>query len=213
MDLLYLIFIVFIVALTILQDEDVRRALYLKWKYSWSLFPGSVRMGIGNIYKWFPVIWRDRDWDYRYMIELLIIKLQRMAEYHESRKYYEGWENNVKWMNTTRELLKHMVNETYEMEPYDYMETKFEFVAAEDNPEYSTLNTDIISEHLDDYLEKYPREVEKAKQTLNRTNSNVDFSIPEGKRRLAAMTGMYVQQKSDKLAFKLLSRYVKGWWD
>jgi hypothetical protein len=34
--------------------------------------------GLQNIWAWLPVIWKDRDWDYLYLLKLLRFKLGRM---------------------------------------------------------------------------------------------------------------------------------------
>ena len=33
---------------------------------------------IKNLIKWFPIIWRDRDWDYAYIEDILLFKLNNM---------------------------------------------------------------------------------------------------------------------------------------
>lgn len=36
--------------------------------------------GIGNLIKWFPIIWRDRNWDESYLLEIMSFKMKQMAE-------------------------------------------------------------------------------------------------------------------------------------
>ena len=38
--------------------------------------------GVIRVFKWLPVIWKDRDFDEHYMVEILQFKLQQMAELH-----------------------------------------------------------------------------------------------------------------------------------
>ena len=45
----------------------------------------SIWQGIKNIIAWFPIIWRDRDWDSWYIYEILNFKLKRMEQ--NIRKY------------------------------------------------------------------------------------------------------------------------------
>ena len=62
--------------------------------------------GIKNLIKWFPIIWKDRDWDYYYIMEIYKKKLlftakhMRKNGYHEnSPKYAEQIENCAAWMH------------------------------------------------------------------------------------------------------------------
>lgn len=36
--------------------------------------------GVRNLWRWFPVIWCDRDWDWAYMVKLMEKKADFMAE-------------------------------------------------------------------------------------------------------------------------------------
>ena len=40
----------------------------------------QIWYGIKNIIAWFPIIWRDRDWDSWYIYEMLNFKLKRMEK-------------------------------------------------------------------------------------------------------------------------------------
>ena len=42
--------------------------------YRWS----NLKNGIRNLIKWWPVIWRDRDWDHSYLSRLIEFKLVSM---------------------------------------------------------------------------------------------------------------------------------------
>lgn len=35
-----------------------------------------------RLFKWTPVIWKDEDWDYEYLLKLTQFKLESMAELH-----------------------------------------------------------------------------------------------------------------------------------
>lgn len=42
--------------------------------------------GFTNVIRWFPVIWKDRDWDNSYMWEILNFKLRNMEHFLSSDK-------------------------------------------------------------------------------------------------------------------------------
>ena len=56
----------------------------------------TVKNGVKNLIKWFPVIWEDRDYDYYFLLILMSRKMKNMSELHskhgmsiDSDKYAE----------------------------------------------------------------------------------------------------------------------------
>lgn len=41
----------------------------------------GILNGLKNLRYWFPVIWKDRQWDYDFLLKLLLHKLERMEDY------------------------------------------------------------------------------------------------------------------------------------
>ena len=39
----------------------------------------DIPNGIGNLVRWFPIVWRDRDWDWDYLAEIMEFKFRRMS--------------------------------------------------------------------------------------------------------------------------------------
>jgi len=37
--------------------------------------------GLQNLWAWLPVIWKDRDWDYHFLLRLIEFKLEKMARH------------------------------------------------------------------------------------------------------------------------------------
>jgi hypothetical protein len=62
--------------------------------------------GIKNLIRWFPVIWKDQDWDGYYTLKILQRKIKNVRVYNEKRKFYVGVENEIKWMKTCERLLE-----------------------------------------------------------------------------------------------------------
>lgn len=44
-------------------------------------------LNIANLFRWAPTIWKDRDWDYSFMLELERKKLKRIARWYEKNNY------------------------------------------------------------------------------------------------------------------------------
>jgi hypothetical protein len=49
---------------------------------------------IKNLIKWFPIIWRDRDWDSTYIEEMLLFKLNNMYKrFSDPNATYVDWDS------------------------------------------------------------------------------------------------------------------------
>ena len=69
--------------------------------------------GVKNLYKWFWVIWKDRDWDHHYIFEILKFKLEKQAKHLSEKNEYENSERNVELMMTCVKLINRIQNEYY----------------------------------------------------------------------------------------------------
>jgi hypothetical protein len=39
---------------------------------------------VHSVIKWFPIIWKDRQWDYGYLFEIMLKKLELMEDFYEN---------------------------------------------------------------------------------------------------------------------------------
>jgi len=52
------------------------------------IIDGSV-----NIFKWFQIVWKDRDFDYNYLDKIILFKLKKMEKYFRNEPHIiEKWE-------------------------------------------------------------------------------------------------------------------------
>jgi len=68
---------------------------------------------ISNLFKWLPIIWKDRQWDGYYYEVILLKKIQLQRAYFEKRQLFVGYENEVKWMKKCEYLLIMLVEYKY----------------------------------------------------------------------------------------------------
>lgn len=72
--------------------------------------------GIHNIFVWFPVIWRDRPWDYYFLRKVIVHKLTLMRKRWEEPNIeapYVGRDIDLKWLRIAETLGKRMIEEGY----------------------------------------------------------------------------------------------------
>jgi len=78
----------------------------------------NLTQGIRNIIYWLPVIWRDRNWDYSYFLEILRHKLYaiRLDIPNWTRAEKEKDEENIEYVIS---LIDAVVNDEYEKQAFD----------------------------------------------------------------------------------------------
>lgn len=70
---------------------------------------GSIK----NLVVWFPVIWRDRHYDYMYFLKIMKKKLELMERYAYSDDSYYA-DKNKKQIKIARILVERLVKDEYE---------------------------------------------------------------------------------------------------
>ena len=104
------------------------------WKvYQWfrweaKYFPLRFKTGIKNLWKWFPVIWKDRDWDHHYIFEILKFKLENQAKHLHEFGYHESAQRDAELMMTCVRLIEKIQNEDYYEEMYNYEKLTSEII-------------------------------------------------------------------------------------
>lgn len=74
----------------------------------------DVKWGIKNLITYFPVIWRDRDWDHGYFEDLIRVKFEKwIPVYTTCKMQYEGMEKDIQAMRICLEILKRRKDNWY----------------------------------------------------------------------------------------------------
>ena len=58
-----------------------------------------------RFFAWFPIIWKDEDWDSAYLFEIMRFKISRIREEIEKNKRHIGYEKDVRDMKVAENLL------------------------------------------------------------------------------------------------------------
>jgi len=84
------------------------------------LRPYAIIDGISNLIKWFPLIWKDRDFDHGYLYDILYFKLGEMQKFFESDNTWSADANEyAKQIKGCKELLYRIINESIQDENWD----------------------------------------------------------------------------------------------
>ena len=76
--------------------------------------PRNIKYGIQNLIKWFPVIWKDRDWDHYYLYQILEFKLDQMIHLHRNYGHLEDNELYASQMETCSKILNRLKADDYD---------------------------------------------------------------------------------------------------
>lgn len=72
----------------------------------------DIRMGLRNLWRW-RFLWRDEDFDWAYLAEIMERKLRWMAEYHESDGVTVSRHRKARQMRIAAQCLRRMHEEQY----------------------------------------------------------------------------------------------------
>ena len=162
--------------------------------------------GIKNLWRWFPLIWKDRDWDDYYIWVLLEKKLKNQANYIGGRGIHLNATRDAQRMRTCVRLMERVREEYYHMEYMDYHKSEYHWDDIVDKPDYKQLRIEEISENFDDYFKKYPRVFKKIKSEYYSTNRSEKNSI-------AMRMSLENHRRAKRILFKLLNEHIESWWD
>ena len=175
---------------------------------------------VGNLIKWFPVIWKDRDWDDHYIFEVFKFKLEKQAKYIKEKGFHTNSDLDAKRMMLCVKLMEKVQEDFYTMEYMDYEEKDFFFVPTgegiEDGEGGYYMETRLKKENLNDFFKKYPLVYKKIitnKKYHIFKMDNDDLTSYEVKSRIALNIGRYNHERARKLLFKILSENVERWWN
>ena len=136
----------------------------LYWEIRWHVKQHSrvyrayknSKYGIRNLIKWFPVIWRDRDWDEFYLLKLLSFKFKNMSDLHLKYGVSENSKEIAKHLKELSELANRIAEQDYTVEAFGnkkYLvdKHKMEFTKL-DNGNYAVEFTGLTDEERKEML-------------------------------------------------------------
>jgi hypothetical protein len=166
--------------------------------------------GIKNLWKWFPLVWKDRDWDDHFIFEALKFKIKNTAKYIKKNDRYVGCERDVQIMMTCIRLIEKIQDQFYDLEHTDYMEQKFSFEKKEDS-DLTELKIETLSENLSDYFSKHPNIYRRALKSSITKEKWYYSEVSD--QTLAMWMSHYNHNRARRILFSLMERNIEKWWD
>jgi hypothetical protein len=189
---------------------NIFRRIYLWWEHDGKYYHKYFKTGVKNIIYWFPIIWKDRNWDSHYIFEIMKHKLSAQANYIGTNDRHTRAQQDARRMRLCVKLMSKVQEEDYTMEYMDYHKDRIWFTDCEDRPGSSLMNSEQVWEKFDDYFKKYPlvyKRVMNGEGVFKREGREDD-------KQIIAMNIAHINQdRAHKLLFKIMEENILGWWD
>jgi len=180
------------------------------WYHEGRFFHRNFIVGVKNLIYWFPIIWKDRNWDDSYIFTILSHKLKTQSKYIGGRGIHVSAERDAEVMMTCVRLIEKVQDEWYSIEYMDYHKTKHWFEPCEDKEGYSTWESKQLEENFDDYFAKYPLIY---KRVMNGEGIFKLEGTDDDKQRIAMNIAHINHDRARKLLFKIMEQKIEKWWD
>ena len=108
---------------------------------------------VSNLVKWFPIIWKDRDWDHHFIFEILKHKLIFMSKSIREKDNHTVAEYDANRMMLAVRLIEKVQNEDYMNELINDDEITIEKIKAGQKKHDKAKR--ILFKLLDNYIERW----------------------------------------------------------
>jgi hypothetical protein len=85
----------------------------------------NIKHGIRNLWRWFPIIWKDRDWDQYYIFELLKFKFKNMEHNFRNYAHIADADKVADDLKVCQLLLKRLIEDDYYDNVYKWHDKKW----------------------------------------------------------------------------------------
>lgn len=182
----------------------------LWWNFEGRYYHKFLREGIKNIIYWFPIIWKDRNWDHSYIYIMLQHKLKAQAKYIGSKDRHTRAQQDAKRMTICVNLIQKLQDDFYGLEYTDYAEDLHWFETINDGTGNSTWEHENVWEKYDDYFAKYPLIYKK----VMAGEGVFPLKGREDDKQVIAMNIAHLNEaRAHKLLFKIIEQDINSWWD
>lgn len=175
------------------------------WRWEARYYHRDIKYGIINLIRWFPTIWRDRDWDQAYIWDILEKKLRNQSHHIKHYGHHVDTDYDSRNMLICANLIKKIRDEYYDMEYMDYHSWNASFVPSDREGCYEMVS-ETNWEKFDDYFKKYPRIY---KEVLNKCEPE----RKDDKEWIAMQIAHTNHRRAIRLLFKIMEDQIERWWD
>lgn len=153
-----------------------------------------LQYGVQNLIKYFPVIWKDRDWDYCFWIDMNIKKLESMEDSIRNHSHHL-------YCGRDADNIKKAVLALKRLREDDYHENAFK----NHNKKYGKLRMDFCPPDEDG--------CSLARFSRSKTTRERDIHYESKASSRLYKHGEYMKKQDLEYVTKIISKYLFHWWD
>lgn len=191
---------------------NLLKRIRIWWNCDGKYYHKYYKQGVKNLIYWFPVIWKDRNWDTYFIYEVMKHKLKAQAQYIGDKDRHTSAQRDARNMRICANLIQKLQDDHYTLEHQDYHKDRVWFTDCKDKPGYSLYNSEVVEDNLDHYFSKYPLVYKKIAIDDKRYTLS-DLFEPETKKVIALRIGHTNEDRARKLLFKIMEENITSWWD
>ena len=155
----------------------------------------NIKQRIKNLIKWFPVIWKDQDWDHCYFHIIMRKKLSNMENHFRNYGHHTQSKKDANDIKLCIVLLDRIINDVYDEMVYKNHDKKwgdshFKWTSVNNNSDLSEVN--ITRDNV---------KTEKDRKTESK----------EFKKLLSNETEL--RQQDINYLYATLNNHILNWWD
>ena len=153
---------------------------------------------IKNVFRWLPTIWKDEDYDYHFINEILIKKLEHTRDFFlsdkthimEADKVAAEIQEAIDRLHMTRDSWEFYEDPAQESIEKKWGKSTFNFIPTNDGTGSSYMEIEHENVKTDEDKEQYSKEFRDAMKKARKD---------------------YMKDKKD--AYKFIAKHIDGWWD
>ncbi len=165
--------------------------LECKRNYNQYVTPFFYLKNYKRMFKWFPVIWNDREWDYLFLLDILKHKLENDSVYYENDGVTVNSKKVAKQMKMCIALIDRISKDDYSMFMLDKLDEKYgEFIFL---PTEREGYTSLTRENLKDNEKLHEQYRKDSKRFL-------DYEV-------------CMRNQDKEYLFDTMKKHIFRWWD
>ena len=153
---------------------------------------------IKNVFRWLPTIWKDEDYDYHFINEILIKKLEHTRDFFlsdrthimEADKVAAEIQEAIDRLHMTRDSWEFYEDPAQESIEKKWGKSTFNFIPTNDGTGSSYMEIEHENVKTDEDKEQYSKEFREAMKQARKD---------------------YMKDKKD--AYKFIAKNIDKWWD
>lgn len=175
------------------------RKLRIWWLYEARYYHKDFIYGIKNLIYWFPIIWKDRNWNNSYIWDIMIQKFKSEVKYINSGNSHIHTKRDAEIITTCVKLMERIKNDYYDSEHLDYHD--FEIHVNDYGPGLKKIEVETKWECYDMYFKKYLLVYNK----ITKQYPDID------KGTIAIYMAYENHKRARKLLFNLMENNIGKW--